>query len=70
MAAAGGEIERHARQASPGSADICLLIEERIEDAVLELAHEGTQIEPREVVVVVRRTQSRRCGLSLDAASA
>lgn len=42
---AGGEIEPHARHPSPGSADVCLLIEEPVEDAALELAQVGIQIE-------------------------
>lgn len=42
---AGAEVKPHARHPSPGSADVCLLIEERVEDAARELAQEGIQIE-------------------------
>jgi catechol 2,3-dioxygenase-like lactoylglutathione lyase family enzyme len=42
---AGAEIEPHAGRPVPGSADVCLLIEDAVEDAARELAQAGIQIE-------------------------
>jgi catechol 2,3-dioxygenase-like lactoylglutathione lyase family enzyme len=42
---AGAEITPHAAQPAPGSADICLLIDEPVEQAALELAAAGLEIE-------------------------
>jgi catechol 2,3-dioxygenase-like lactoylglutathione lyase family enzyme len=42
---AGGEIEPHAARAGPGTADVCLLIEGRLEDAERELRAAGIPIE-------------------------
>jgi catechol 2,3-dioxygenase-like lactoylglutathione lyase family enzyme len=42
---AGGEIEPHARRPTPGSADLCFLVEGPLEDVVAELAAAGISIE-------------------------
>jgi catechol 2,3-dioxygenase-like lactoylglutathione lyase family enzyme len=41
----GSEIKPNARRATPGSADICLLLEGTIEDAQRDLRREGIPIE-------------------------
>lgn len=43
--AAGAEIEPHARHPRPGSADLCLLIEDPIDQAARQLEAAGTAIE-------------------------
>jgi catechol 2,3-dioxygenase-like lactoylglutathione lyase family enzyme len=42
---AGAEIEPHARHPQPGSADLCLLIDDEIEDAADRLRRAGVAIE-------------------------
>jgi catechol 2,3-dioxygenase-like lactoylglutathione lyase family enzyme len=42
---AGAEITPHARRPTPGSADLCFLIEGRIEDTAAELTTAGISIE-------------------------
>jgi catechol 2,3-dioxygenase-like lactoylglutathione lyase family enzyme len=42
---AGAEISPHAARPTPGSADICLLVEDPIEDVVRELDDAGVEIE-------------------------
>jgi catechol 2,3-dioxygenase-like lactoylglutathione lyase family enzyme len=41
----GAEIQPHARHPQPGSADICLLIEDDIDDAANRLREAGVAIE-------------------------
>jgi catechol 2,3-dioxygenase-like lactoylglutathione lyase family enzyme len=41
----GREIEPHARAATPGSADVCFLIEGSLEEAARELRSAGISIE-------------------------
>jgi 2,7-dihydroxy-5-methyl-1-naphthoate 7-O-methyltransferase len=42
---AGAEIEPHARRATPGSADVCLLVDGSLEDAERELKDAGIAVE-------------------------
>jgi len=42
---AGGEIAPHARRPTPGSADLCFLVEARLEDVAVELRTAGISIE-------------------------
>jgi len=43
--AAGGEIMPHAQLPTPGSADLCFLVDGRIEDVAAELAAAGIEVE-------------------------
>jgi len=42
---AGAEIRPHARRPTPGSADLCLLVEGRLESVTAELAAAGIPVE-------------------------
>jgi catechol 2,3-dioxygenase-like lactoylglutathione lyase family enzyme len=42
---AGAELEPHALRPTPGSADLCLLVEDELDDVARELAAAGIEVE-------------------------